>query len=210
MKHDREATKGDELATTTRRMVEGVRLTSYEHGVIIDPHAGTYFTDCSGFVSYVLERIAPEHYGAIPREVAHPYPRAFEFFDYFASRAAHASFGWRRVDRFFDVREGDLVAWREKRVREDHDSGHVFVVAQAPMPIGDGFWLVGVYDSSDVPHFDDSRERSGEFRSGVGMGGILIHVDAEGLPIGFIFGSEDSLHELPIAVARLEPLAPRS
>jgi hypothetical protein len=205
-----EATKGREIATAARRMVEGARLTAYEHGITVDPSAGTYFTDCSGFVSYVLERVAPEHYGAIPREVAHAYPRAFEFFDYFVSRAAQASFGWRRVDRFVDAREGDVVAWREQRVRDDQDSGHIFVVAQAPIPIGDGFWLVGVYDSSDIPHFDDSRERGSEFRSGVGMGGILIRVDAEGRAIGFIFGSGDSLHDLPIVVARLEPLAPRS
>ena len=172
----------------------------------MDPDTGTFLTDCSGFVSYVLDGIAPEHYGAIPRETGHAYPRAFEFFDYFASRAVHASRTWRRVERLSESCEGDLVAWREVRVREDHDSGHVFVVAEAPALVSARVWAVRVYDSSDVPHFDDSRVRSGAFAGGVGTGTILIHVDGGGKPIAFQFGKDDSLHEVPIAIARLEPI----
>ncbi len=205
MPHDREATTSHALATAARQMVDGVHLTAYEHALIIDPDAGTYYTDCSGFVSFVLERVAPEHYGVIPHELAHPYPKAFEFFDYFASRAVDAVRGWRRVERFCDARAGDLVAWRLRHLQEDKDSGHVFVVAEAPKLASSDVWAVRVYDASDVLHFEDSRERGGIFAGGVGTGTILVHTDAHGKPTGFQFGPGESAHEAPIAVARIEP-----
>jgi hypothetical protein len=205
VQHQKEATTGHEIATATRRMVEGVQRTAYEHGMIIDPQTGTYFTDCSGFVSYVLESIAPEHYGAIPREVAHAYPRAFEFFDYFVSRAAGPSLGWRRVEQLCDARAGDLIAWRKAHVEEDEDSGHVLVIAGAPIHMLGDVWGVHVYDSSAVPHFDDSRERIGSFAGGVGAGTIIVDVDARGKQVGFQFGPDDRFHDLPIVIARLEP-----
>ncbi len=209
MQHTREATESREVATVARWIVQGVKRTAYEHGLIADPATGSLFTDCSGFVSFLLEGIAPEHYGAIPRQTDHAYPRAFEFFDYFASRAADATRAWRRIPRLFDAAEGDLVAWRAPHLRADQDSGHVFVVAEAPALVTAGVWAVRVYDSSDVPHFDDSRGHSGAFASGVGTGTILLHVDALGRAIGFQFGPDDALHEAPIAIARLEPIHPR-
>ncbi len=206
MQHKKEAIMSYEIARAARRIVDATKRTAYEHGMIMDPSTGAFFTDCSGFVSYVLEGIAPEHYGAIPRESAHAYPRAFEFFDYFASRPVDASHAWRRVGRLLDAREGDLVAWRLARVREDRDSGHVFVVAEAPALVTAGVWGVRVYDSSDVRHFDDSRERNGSFAGGVGTGTILIHADGAGRHTAFQFGPDDSVHEAPIAIARLEPI----
>jgi hypothetical protein len=208
LRHEREARRAPPVAVAAKRIVDGARRTHYQHGIIVQPSTGTYLTDCSGFVSYVLEGVAPEHYGAIPRAVAHPYPRAFEFFDYFVSRAVDSSLGWRRVNRFFEACEGDIVAWRKEHVHEDADSGHVFVVAEPPELVTACVWAIRVYDSTDVPHFDDSREHNGVFASGVGSGTVLIHADAHGKAIGFQFGPDDELHELPIATARLEPLAP--
>jgi hypothetical protein len=208
LQHVREARKGRQVAAAAKRIVDGARRTFYQHGIIVESSTGTYLTDCSGFVSYVLEGVAPEHYGAIPRSVAHPYPRAFEFFDYFVSRAVDASLGWQRIDRFCEAREGDVVAWRKERIEPNEDSGHVFVVAEAPALVTAGVWAIRAYDSSALQHFDDSRERNGAFLSGVGTGTILVHVDARGRACGFQFGPGDSLHEAPIATARLEPLGP--
>ena len=206
MQPQHEARRGHQVAIAAKRIVEATRRTTYQHGIIVDPTTGTYVTDCSGFVSLVLEGVAPVHYGAIPRKLDHAYPRAFEFLDYLASQSTEAPLGWRRIECFGEVAEGDIVAWRRERIHDDQDSGHVLIVAEVPRPVAADVWAVRVYDASDVRHFDDSRESEGVFKSGVGSGTILVHVNARAKPIGFQFGPADSVHELAIAVGRLEPL----
>jgi hypothetical protein len=60
--------------------VNNLQQTAYQHAenISIDVDRGRYDCDCSGFVSFVLERAAPDHYAMIPKEADQPRPRAFE------------------------------------------------------------------------------------------------------------------------------------
>ena len=49
-------------------VVEEVKHTKYQHKSYIDEATGTYDVDCNGFVAYVLQGVAPEHYHEIPKE----------------------------------------------------------------------------------------------------------------------------------------------
>jgi len=202
----REARRVHAIATAAERIVGAVNRTGYGHGIIVDAATGTYITDCSGFVSLVLEEVAPIHYGAIPREVDHSYPHAFEFFSYFAAQSTDTSLGWRRIECAVDLSGGDIMAWRKRRIEDDQDSGHVLVVAEPARPLAPEVWAVRVYDSTDLRHFDDSRYSDGVFTSGIGTGTILVHVDGDDRPTAFQFGPDDAVHELPTAIGRLEAL----
>lgn len=206
MQQQSEARRGQQVALEAKRIVSATRRTSYGRGVLADPTAGTYVTDCKGFVGLVLEGAAPVHYAAIPRGRDREYPGAFEFYDYLASRSIEAPLGWRRLECFDDVAEGDVIAWRGERIASDQDTGHVLIVAGPPHPVTADVWAVRVYDSSNVPHFDDSRGSGGSFRGGVGSGAVVVHVSSRARAIGFQFGVDDDLRELPMVVGRLEPL----
>src|SRR5271163_3876916 len=117
-----EARRVHAIAVSAERIVAAVNRTGYGHGIIVDTATGTYITDCSGFVSLVLEEVAPVHYGAIPHEVDHSYPRAFEFFSYFAARPTDGSLGWCQIQCVADLTGGDIMAWRKRRIEDDQDS----------------------------------------------------------------------------------------
>jgi hypothetical protein len=207
-KQEHEVRRVHAVAIAAERVVKATKRTSYQHGIYVDPATGTYVTDCSGFVSLVLEEVAPVHYGGIPRDVAHPYPRAFEFFDYLAKQPTAPSLGWRRIEHVARLAGGDVVAWRRRHVEDDEDSGHVLIAAEPARPLSPEVWALRVYDSTDVRHLDDSRDANGIFQGGIGTGTILVHVDGQDRPTAFQFGPDDAVHELPIAIGRLEALTP--
>jgi hypothetical protein len=84
--------------------------------------------------------------------------------------------------------------------RRPGDTGHVVIVAAAPVEQTTHLYRVQVYDSSVIHHDEDSRP---EGTSGVGEGVITFRVDASGQPIGFQFNSQAHYHEEPIAIGRL-------
>jgi hypothetical protein len=201
-----EARRVHAIATAAERIIGAVNRTGYGHGIIVDTATGTYITDCSGFVSLVLEEVAPIRDGAIPREVDHSYLRAFEFFSYFAPQL-------RRRRRWAGgASSASLIPpaatswlWRKRRIADDQGSGHVLVVAEPARPLAPEVWAVRVYDSTDRRHFDDPRYSDGVFTSGLGTGTI-----GRDRPTAFQFGPDDAVRELPIAIGRLEaPTLPR-
>ena len=198
-----DASRGAALAVEAERIVKDVRHTHYQHNAVINPKAGTIDCDCSGFVSYVLEVVAPEHLALVPREADQRHPLAFEFFDYLAGQPQ----GWKRVQSMANVRRGDVLAWRVATIKPGKDTGHVFVAAEAPtFDAAAGAWNVLAIDSAAAPHFDDSRESAGEFHSGVGTGVVRIFANDEGAPVKFQFGPDAKPQATSIVVARLEPL----
>ena len=220
-----ETSRRKEVAAAAALIVRSTRHTRYQHEPAIDPETGTYNLDCAEFVSYVLRGVTPEHYARIPKEPTQPCPRALEYSDYLQSltydptngwRRSYeiddadvheAVQGWRRVARLSEVRRGDVIAWRFARWSAGGDTGHVLLVAEKPALAANGVMAVRVYDSSRVPHFEDSRERSGEFESGVGMGTLLFRVGRSGAPTAVQFAPSDRFQALPIVIGRLEPLA---
>lgn len=189
-------------------VLRNTRHTKYQHQQFIDEATGTYDVDCSGFVSYVLSRVAKSHLALIPKETWWPVPRAYKYYRYFAELPTDASNGWRKVERLGEARRGDIIAWElPGEISKDHDTGHVFIVAETPSLIGDGLMAVRAFDSAALAHYDDTREdRNGVFHDGVGEGTFHLRVDTDGKPVEFQFGSGDRFHKDPISIGRILPL----
>jgi hypothetical protein len=96
----------------------------------LSPAAAThaYDCDCNGFVGFVLERFAPDHYLMIPKEPDQPRPRAFKYYSFFNSlnpqspESPESSGGWHRIDFLPDTRRGDIIAWQFPEIVVDQNT----------------------------------------------------------------------------------------
>jgi hypothetical protein len=189
-----------------------VQSTHYQHDEEVSEESGRYLMDCSEFVSYVLGQVAPQHLALISRQTPHPSPLAFEYYDYFSSLEADSN-GWQPIDKIADVQRGDIMTWLlVDHPEKGRDTGHVLLVAGAPKRGEDGKYEVRTYDSSDIPHNEDSRQDSATGSTGVGSGMVKFGTDPNGRPTSFQFKVHDCFIPKPIAVARLvmisEPASP--
>ena len=195
-----------QLASQAETIVNTLVETKYQFAEAIDADAGSYDCDCSSFVSFVLDQLAPRHYALIPKEPGKARPRAFKFHDFFASLPSGPQPEWRRVDTLADAARGDILAWRFADIVPHHDTGHVVFLAEAPTVDEAGVWSVRVYDSADGPHFEDTRgPGEGRFPNGVGSGFLKFRVDSAGRPTAFLFAPSDHYVTLPISIGRAEP-----
>lgn len=194
-----------QLAAQAELAVNTLTQTDYQHIKRIDVVAGIYDCDCNAFVGFVLEGLAPAHYAMVPRESTQPRPRAFEYYEFFASRTGTTD-GWHRINLLADARRGDILAWRFPKVEVGFDTGHVVFLAETPVVGEGGVVSVRVYDSANQPHFDDTRGPD-TFPNGVGSGILKFQVDAEGRPTAFQFAPGDQFVAHPIAIGRAEPLS---
>lgn len=200
---DSEYTTGTDLVEAVRQALANVRETSYQHDSQVDASNGIYRLDCSEFVSLILERVAPKHYQEIPTEPGRPRPRARMYFRFFDQLKRESRTGWRPITKLAGVTPGDIFAWERISTGGRGDTGHVMIVAESPHRNQDGTFRVRVYDSSEIPHAEDSRPIG---TSGVGSGSVLFRVNKDGAPIAFQFNPRSHWHSEPIAIARLEPM----
>jgi autotransporter-associated beta strand protein len=122
-----------------------------------DAHSLLASTDCSGWLSFVLNTVSPLHEAVLQaqrrqseynrvyseaftlRERLRPWSRAFVVAQYLRSREAAAT-GFEQVSSFEDLRSGDIGAYamgRYAKPSDDsrpkpRDTGHVFIVAGRP------------------------------------------------------------------------------
>jgi autotransporter-associated beta strand protein len=122
-----------------------------------DAHSLLASTDCSGWLSFVLNTISPLHQAVLQaqrgrdehnrlysedfalRESRRPWSRAFVVAQYLRSGDASAT-GFETVTSFEDLRSGDIGAYamgRYAKPSDDsrpkpRDTGHVFIVAGSP------------------------------------------------------------------------------
>jgi cell wall-associated NlpC family hydrolase len=196
----------ESVAAEAESILLSVVHTVYQHDTYVDVATGTYDMDCSGYVGYVLQRIAPRHYGTIPSDSAAGRPLAFDFYDLFSGLPHEEADGWRAVPPLAGARRGDIVAWRSELLEPGENTGHVFIVAADPEIFDDGVISVLAYDSSNILHYDDTRGQGGNSpATGLGSGRIHFRVGDSGWE--FQFGPGDQYHECPIAVGRIEPFS---
>lgn len=203
----------DDIAAKAESVVNTLTQTDYQHVEKIDASAGVYDCDCNGFVSYILSNTVPQQYALIPKEVNQLRPRAFKYFNFFASLTPESTGGWSRVDRLQDARRGDVMAWRFPTIHPDIDTGHVMLLAESPTLDHSGeFFAVRIYDSAAKAHFDDTRMPGGQpspkGKTGVGSGFINLQVDGEGRPIAYLFAppADAEYSYRPIAIGRADVL----
>jgi hypothetical protein len=201
----------EKLAAQAQFIVNNLLQTDYQHEDNINLAEGVLDCDCSEFVGFVLDGLAPDQYGLIPHESGQPRPRAFEYHRFFAALAAASSAGWSMINSLKDARRGDIIAWEFPDLQPAEDTGHVFFVSATPGVDDSGIFWVRVCDSAAQAHFDDTRGDGPEqFPNGVGSGFIKFQVDASGAPIAFLFAPSDNpdpqFTSLLIALGRAEPL----
>ena len=196
----------DSVAAEAEAILLSVVYTVYQHDPYVDVATGTYDLDCSGYVGYVLQRIAPLHYRTIPSDNAAGRPLAFDFYDFFSGLPQEGADGWRPVQPLEDARRGDIVAWRSELLEPGENTGHVFIVAAEPEIFDDGVISILAYDSSNILHYDDTRGLGGNSPA-TGLGSGRIHFRYGGSGWEFKFGPGDSYNDCPIAVGQIQPLS---
>jgi hypothetical protein len=83
-----------QVAAQAEFIVNNFQETHYTHTLHIDVDAGVYDCDCSEFVSFVLETVAPEHYALIAATVAPSRPLAGDYQAFLASATLESTGGW--------------------------------------------------------------------------------------------------------------------
>ena len=200
----------EQIASESERIEGDVVRTKYRHITEIDPGTGTYYCDCSGYVSYVLQQVAPKHLRLIPKEANWDRPRAFKYYEFFASLSSSSTNGWIQIHDLANSVPGDIIAWEETTADPppaNEDTGHVLIVVARPQLIEPFVLSVAVDDSSDVLHYDDSRDRNGERKTGVGTGRLRFQIDGLGQPTAVQFNAQEIFRDHPIAIGRCEKFA---
>lgn len=163
-------------------------------------------TDCSGFVSYVVRSVSPQHYRIVrDRQPSADYPQAKTWARFFSTLPVDQPLdGWIQVPRYDQLRAGDLIAWTKARKAPDHagsgNTGHVMIVAAQPgqpqREVLDGqpvtYVSVPVIDSSSVYHFPPERlppNAHQDHRNGLGLGNVRIILSTAGDAIGYWEGT---------------------
>jgi hypothetical protein len=201
-----ESTNPRQVAAEAEAVLLSVQHTAYTHETYVDVATGTYDMDCSAYVGYVLQRIAPQHYGTIHNGGGAHGPLAVDFFHRFDLLPPGGADGWRPVHPLADARRGDIVAWDLLGHEPGDNTGHVFIVVDNPQVLDGGVVAVRVYDSSNVIHYDDTRGQGGDSpATGLGSGVIQFRYGSSG--IEFQFGPCDPYNSAPVAIGRIEPLA---
>jgi len=196
-----DVSRGEIIADAAERLLGDIRETHYQHKTYVVQSEGIYDMDCSGFVDYLLKRVAPEQYASLPIEPGHPRPRAAMYFDLLNGLPGNPVTGWKSINRLAEAQRGDIIAWAlATSTQKPGDTGNVVIVAAAPVLINSGQYGVSVYDSSGIHHDDDTRPKT---TSGIGKGVITFRVDDRGVPVGFQFNSIAHFHLEPIAIGRL-------
>lgn len=154
-------------------------------------------TDCSGFISYIVDSMAARHYKVVRSlEPGHAYPQAkvwASFFNTLDSQQAHD--GWLAISDWRNLKPGDFIAWKEGGANASN-TGHVMLAAGKPSAIqqSDGYryFEIQVIDSSSVYHFQPEYlppKASQRHRNGVGVGCIRIILSDTNEPIGYWAGT---------------------
>jgi len=155
-------------------------------------------TDCSGFISYIVNSIGPRHYQVVrDREPDASYPQAkiwARFFDTLDSAQPHD--GVLRISDWRQLRPGDFIAWAEGGESASGNTGHVMMVAGKPsapqQANGARYIEVPVIDSSSVYHFPPEHlpaKAQQAHRDGLGEGCVRIILSEADAPIGYWAGT---------------------
>ncbi len=212
----------DQIFDDAASLLGSVKDVHYEHlhSPAADQVSGsTAHNDCSGFVSYLLAKHAPDQYSIIAAEQpTKDYPQAKTYAKFF-SELRDGKSGWSKVQDIRALRRGDFIAWAKPVVpgQKSGNSGHVAIVAASPAAAetastGDKqvrFVSIKVIDSSSVDHFapDILPPNAGQqHRDGLGEGYIRIIVDADYNPIGYWEGTYWNEGNKPISGPSFSPV----
>ncbi len=155
--------------------------------------------DCSGFVSYVINAVAPAQFKTVhDLQPDRPYPQSKTFATFFNSLSSSIpQEGWIKVSSIADLRQGDLIAWEKKQQAGSRgNTGHVMFVIDKPERIetidGQKLVSINVLDSSSVVHFPPEQlppNTHQDRRDGIGKGVVRLMLDGNNKPVGYWEGT---------------------
>ena len=196
---DRSASGSQKVIAEAERILSQVKETSYSHKTSVDEAAGAYHLDCSGLACLVLKKTAPAALKEVPVNGGEKRALAHDFYELFKNPASTAH--WKAVEKLKDLQPGDFIAWKNEDYQPGENTGHVMIVAVAPVVEKGVIYQVTVIDSSGSGHGQDTR-KPGE--NGVGKGTLYFTVDSEGVPVGVRFTSPaGKLNKKLITLGRL-------
>lgn len=195
-----EETAPSRIRSACRKILSTTKESHYQHITHVDEDTGIYDVDCSGLLCYVLKKVAPEHYAAIPISKTHRRPLALQFYEAFASPDEHIARYWQTIHRLKDARPGDVLVWRKAEQLPGKDTGHVMIIDQPPVEDGKDMYRVTVIDSTESPHADDTRK---DGATGVGRGTMWFLVDSDSRPTAYHWRLRNGKpREIEIAIGR--------
>ena len=195
----------DTVARELHRILANLRHTKYSHPTHVDEEKGSYELDCSGLACYMLKRVLPEHYQNVTIPKGQSRATAMNFHDYFAQAPTtpEGKDGWRRIERIWDVRPGDILAWRAATPKPGA-TGHVIIIDSLPFLLPDRQVCVAIVDSTSTGHGNDSRPKG---QTGIGRGLMWFVTDPQGRPVAYRWSHPaGTLQERSIAIGRPVPL----
>lgn len=172
----------------------------YAHKTDVDESRGRYHFDCSGMAYYIIKQLSPAHARILAKGLKKR-PLARHFYQVFVDADVHPIPGrWQRIERLLDARPGDVLAWRRIKLKPHSSTGHVMIIASAPVPYDDDTIGIDVIDSTGSGHGDDTRAKG---QSGIGRGTMWFDVDSAGRPIAYHWRKPDGkATTAPIAIGR--------
>jgi hypothetical protein len=109
--------RGENLADAAQQLLTGIHETHYQHKTYVVESAGIYDMDCSGFVDFLLKRVAPERYADLPIEPGHARPRTAIYFDLLSGLRRHVCQDGRRSTALLMRSEATSLPgnWKQRR-----------------------------------------------------------------------------------------------
>jgi hypothetical protein len=200
------------LLNEAQRELATMQSSHYQHHTDVDESKGVFNYDCSGFVDYVLQKVAPAAYAELPiSKPSSQRPLAQDFYNLFARSTSKTSH-WQQVTKVDRLQAGDIVAWLRPPESDSNNTGHVMIIASQPRINPDSpkgtlreradEMLIPVIDSTSSPHANDTR-RQGE--TGLGRGTIGAIFNAQGKAIAYRWrgGLSQQVQATDIAFGRL-------
>lgn len=169
-------------------------------------------TDCSGFVSTVLEcsgsKVLSEMRDKLKFKNSHPRTSAFY-------EAIQKEIGFKRVVRVSDISPGDIVTINYLNSPKASVMGHIMIIDSVPARMNSKppvisnteQWEVEILDSAEGPHGTEDTRYSGFLRtnrSGIGRGKIRLYTDKQGLIVGYAKSTEVTASFVPVEKSPIE------
>lgn len=169
----------NQILELTQSLLKNIKSTGFTRGGEFSELDGSYFCDCSSYITSLLKIISPEFYGKLLLNESRL--KAIDYFDM-------AIDGSRGVDSHRDISKlcpGEVLVWKKTHIPKSGDTGHMAIALSTPLKIHEGKYQLLVSDCSKLHHDKDTR-----IDSGVGSGEMILLTDGEGIISGYIWSSK--------------------
>jgi len=186
----------------SHQILASIKETAYSLDPKIDESKGTYYTNCSALLSYILKSTTPHALPFLYVEPGYAYPRAFSFYQTIIDSTSLPLSPWQHIASIQDTYPGDILAWRiNERIEPFKNTGHVVILLDFPREQPDGSFTCRVFDAASLPHANDTRPKGAE---GIGVGEIRILADPSGVPLGYYWSHRQKKPRFkPMAIGRI-------